>query len=133
MTVKKVFSADEIRQDIRWVILLRDPCHFDLLLADGSLQPEERHRHVPDLPDASPPADAPASRAIRVDPYLQVDPEILCHGLHRETLSPALDRGVVLGLASPELMAINVWVVLQTFRQAPFHLMPPPLVHVLVR
>ena len=85
MTVK-VFSADEVRQDIRWVVLPRDPCHFDLLLADGSLQPEERHRHVPDLPDASPPADAPASRAIRVDPYLQVDPEILCHGLHRETL-----------------------------------------------
>ena len=95
----KVFSADELRQDIRWVVFPRDPCHFDLLLADDSLQPEERHRHVPDLPDASPPADAPASRAIRVDPYLQVDPEIFCHGLHRETLSPALDRGVVLRLA----------------------------------
>ena len=99
VTVKVFFSADELRQDIRWVVLPRDPCHFDLLLADGSLQPEERHRHVPDLPDASPPADAPASRAIRVDPYLHVDPEILCHGLHRETLSPALDRGAVLRLA----------------------------------
>ena len=82
MTVN-VFTANELRQDIRWVVLL------DLPLADGSLQPEERHRHVPDLPHASPPADAPASRANRVDPYLRVDPEILCHGLHRETLSPA--------------------------------------------
>ena len=54
---------------------------------------------MPDLPDACPPADAPASRAIRVDPHLQVDPEILFHGLHRETLSSVFDRGVALRLA----------------------------------
>ena len=35
---------------------------------------------------------------VRPQMHLQA-PEILCHGLHRETLTSALDRGVVLRLA----------------------------------